>query len=174
MAFLELADPAVSPLENSRYYTIAGLVNAKVNGSSFKTGSYRQRISIITPKRTQFILEIWSTDENTIPIFSPDFEDMQLILVQGARFHGISNMNPERPTFVFRLSQFHATKNRFVWLSQAKDFWSEPVSVKDDDPFQSQHDVSQVVPQRSYFQTNDPNKFVSVISVVCILELFFS
>ena len=129
----EIADPAVHPIENNKYYTVAGIINAQISTRVYQSGKVRQRVVFLTPKRTQCCLEIWSDNiENLKPNFSENWKDLQLIMVVGARYHGISHINDQKPMFVFRLSAFKASYNRFIWLSkpatdESADFWAEPI-----------------------------------------------
>jgi len=133
LSVYDAAEPCGTTLEVNARYTITGLVNAEVLKIPYATGKVLQRVPVITPKLSQFVLEIWNSQPEFEPIFSSNWKTLQLIFCKGAVYHGISDMGTKnRKIHVFRLSQRDANITRFIWLSSDRpNFWDDPLSIKD-------------------------------------------
>ena len=107
------------------------MINAEVMGTSFASGKYLQRVSIITPYYSSIILEIWSSSKEMEPKFAKSWKNLQFIFCRNVVYHGICEIKPGTTSHVFRLSQKYP-ENRYIWLSHdSPDFWSDPVWFPD-------------------------------------------
>lgn len=128
----EVVNPNLEPLELNRRYNVAGLINSNPIQRSYQTGKTLQRVSLITPRFEQCIIEIWNSSKAMEPIFAQKWQVLQFCFVKNATFHGMSEMAPGVMVYVFRLSQKYASNNRYIWLSSPKNnFWANPIKAED-------------------------------------------
>jgi len=139
----EIAEPREKCLEINERYNVAGIINSDSISIPYQTKRVMTRISIITPKYTQYIVEIWSSSQAMEPKFSKNFKKLQFVFIKGLTFHGLSDLKPGRPTFIFRLAQKDAIQSRFIWLSADRsDFWDSPLITQDFVPLKAVKDVN--------------------------------
>ena len=122
----DIAEPLNGPLDLLKDYNVGGIINSEPQFIPYQSGKVLQRISLLTPKRSIIVVEIWSSSKIMEPKFSPDWPDFQMVFAKNAKYHGVANIC-EHQVHVFRISQKHPER-RFIWISsEDKNFWASPV-----------------------------------------------
>jgi hypothetical protein len=123
-------DPEIEPFTKSKFlkYSLVGLINAPVLKIPIPNRSICLiRIPIITPNRTQCILEIACPSFENEPKFSRDWKELQLFVAYDCNYRGVTEQIGERRVHIFGLTW---TRQTFIWLSPKK-FWVDPIAKSD-------------------------------------------
>jgi len=139
----DIAEPRESSLELNKKYNVIGLINSDAVKIPYQTKRMMQRISIITPRYSQFIVEIWNSGSMMEPKFPESYKNLQLTFIKGVTYHGVVSIKAGKLAHVFRLGQRDAKESRFVWISSERTtFWDSPVVIEDFVPNKRIKDVS--------------------------------
>jgi hypothetical protein len=135
MNSIDFTEPSFDTLETGKWFNLTGLINAEPIVQVYKKNNQvMQRFSLITIGFAQVIVEIWHREKETEIEFGSDWRNLQLVVIKGAKYHGISHMDSNeylpkmKRCFVFRISSKNK-KHRFIWLSSPfRSFWIYPYS----------------------------------------------
>jgi len=128
----DIAEPLESPLELNHKYNVIGLINSDPLKIPYQTKRMMQRISLITPKRSQYIVEIWNSGTMMEPKFPENYKNLNLAFIKGVTYHGVASVTAGKLAHVFRLGQRDSKESRFVWISSDRaTFWDNPVIIED-------------------------------------------
>ena len=128
-------DPEIEPFQKSKFakYSLAGLINGPIFKIPIPTRlKCLIRIPIMTPNRTQCVLEIACDKSATEPQFSPDWKKLQLAVVYDCNYRGVTEQIGSRRVHIFGLTW---TRQTFIWLSP-KSFWINPIAKPDKNQIQ--------------------------------------
>jgi hypothetical protein len=124
-------DPEIETFQKSKFvkYSIIGLINGPIFKIPIPTRLLCLiRIPIITPNRTQCILEIASRNNENEPQFSPDWKDLQMTVIYDCSYRGMTELIGSRRVHIFGLTWSRQT---FIYLSP-RDFWICPIEKSDE------------------------------------------
>ena len=131
MTTIDFTEPTISTVEIGKFFNLMGIVNAPTICQHYRCGKLMQRIAFLTPGYSQVIIEIWNTDQSS-ELEIGDWRNHQLVVIQDARFHGISHLDSteflqkDKRAFIFRVST-RSLENRFIWISSpSPTFWIYP------------------------------------------------
>ena len=100
----DVAEPKDGQLDQLRLYNVAGIMNSRPQYMSFPSGKTMQRISLLTPKRSILVIEIWNSSKIMEPKFLQKWDDFPFCFCRNASYHGTTNIDDHK-IHVFRISE---------------------------------------------------------------------